>query len=83
MTEVHRRLKNPKELTEMELVQPLIKVVLSPLWGAYLLAAFPFSDQQARETCQLGGLGSFLESEQWLRRPWPHQTALRRRAVAP
>lgn len=67
----------------MELIQPLIKVVLSPLWGAYLLAAFLFSDQQDRETCQLGGLDSFLASEQWLRRPQPHQTAPQRRAVAP
>lgn len=83
MTEVHHRLKNPKELTEMELAQPLIRVALSSPWEAYLLAAFPFSDRQARETCQEGSLGSFLESGQRLPRPQPHRTALQRQAAAP
>jgi len=45
--------QNPKELTEMELIQPLIKVALSSLWEAYLLVAFLSSDQQARGTCQV------------------------------
>lgn len=47
----------------MELAQPLIRVALSSPWEAYLLAAFPFSDRQARETCQVRA--SFAQKNCW------------------
>lgn len=52
----------------MELAQPLIRVALSSPWEAYLLAAFPFSDQQARETCQVRT--SFAQKSSWGELQW-------------